>query len=665
MEKGSGQASYAAVGAVPYLAFAASDKPAFPMKTPHKRPHHRRKGRSPEKRGPRREHIEELHPTADPPDIETFEEWDLGEEIQLAIRNMDITVPTPIQKLAIGPVLEGRDVIAKAETGTGKTLAFGAPMMSRIDATRSTVLGLVLCPTRELAQQVADVLATLALPLGVRVALVVGGDPVHPQIAALQAGAQVVVGTPGRVLDLYQQRFLSFPWTEFAVLDEADKMFEIGFLDDIKKILALLPDERRTLLFSATFPTEVLKLARAETTNPVEVATAKGTSTVASIEQKYIEIEDGDRPLALTRLLENSGEKDVFLVFCDRRVEVDRLMRRLDRLPFEVKALHGGYDQAARFRVMSAFRTGEVKALVATDVASRGLDVNHVTHVVNYSVPRDVEDYTHRIGRTGRAGREGTAITFVMPLDRRRWAAHMRQGKFNVEQEDLPSRGGSRARSRTESTDSRSSKPASERPRDRSRDASDQEGRGRQDRGPRPQRREDAGRPKRDAARRERGERDEQARRDERPRRHKRGEEDSRSETRGARDRKRPQREERPARARRDERPERKPREDGRSRGRGRRAEHGEEDRGRPKRSSSTRLSGERTPKKSDGKRTDERDPAPFGTLPELNPEPKRASKGRRSGLEKRERGRKAEPRTKEKPSRKKESDDTGFGAGL
>ncbi len=417
------------------------------MSAPKKRGHRRRRARPKAAAGaPRREHIAELHPVDRPPDIHSFETWDLGEEIQTAIRNMDITVPTPIQALSIGPVLEGRDVIAKAETGTGKTLAFGAPMMARIDPARAAVLALVLCPTRELAQQVAGVLSALALPRGVRVALVVGGDPMHPQIAALQAGAQVVVGTPGRVLDLYQQRFLQFPWTEYVVLDEADKLFEIGFIDDVRKILSYTPEERQTMLFSATFPTEVLKLARSSTRDPLEVATAVGTVTVDSIDQRWMELDEEERPMALIRLLEQSGKKDVFLVFCGRRTEVDRLMRRLERLSLPVKALHGGYDQAARFRVMTAFRTGEVKALVATDVASRGLDVQHVTHVINYSVPRDLEDYTHRIGRTGRAGRSGTAITFVVPTERGRWKRILPRVKDDARELEAPGRTRSRGR---------------------------------------------------------------------------------------------------------------------------------------------------------------------------------------------------------------------------
>ncbi len=351
---------------------------------------------------------------------------------------MGITVPTPIQRLAIQPVLEGRDVIAKAETGTGKTLAFGAPMMAKIDPARASVLGLVLCPTRELAQQVGKVLEELGKARGVKVVLIVGGDPMGPQVEALKAGAQVVVGTPGRILDLYKQRFLSFPWTEFAILDEADVMLEIGFIDDVKMILSYTPDERQTLLFSATFPPELLKLAREYTKNPVEIATAAGVSTVDTITQTWISIDDDDRALTLIRLVEQSDPEDIFLVFCDRRTEVDKLMRRLERLPFSIKALHGGYDQAARFRVMSAFRTGEVKVLVATDVASRGLDVAHVTTVLNYSSPQDVTDYTHRIGRTGRAGRKGRAITLVGGLDMRRWRPIQREATWDIPQAEAP-----------------------------------------------------------------------------------------------------------------------------------------------------------------------------------------------------------------------------------
>jgi superfamily II DNA/RNA helicase len=493
----------------------------IPNQEPAIHAHHRKKGRHrgrkrPERPAgaPRREHIEELHPTEEVPAVDSFREFDLGEQIQEAIAAMGITKPTPIQALSIGPVLAGRDVIAKAETGTGKTLAFGAPMMAKIDATRATVLGLVLCPTRELAQQVAEVLVKLGEPGGVQVALIVGGDPMHPQVNALKAGAQVVVGTPGRVLDLYQQRFLSFPWTEFVVLDEADKMFEIGFLDDIRKILSYTPEERNTLLFSATFPTEVLKLARNSTRDPLEVATAKGTATVDSIDQRFIAVDERDKALVLTRLLEQSADNETFLVFCERRTDVDQLMRRLERLRFPIKALHGGYDQDARFRVMSAYRTGEVKALLATDVAARGLDVDHVTHVVNFGVPREIEDYTHRIGRTGRAGREGTAITLVSDLDRRKWDAQMRRTKFEITEHEPPGRykrGGDDSRARTRDRDDG---------RDRRRDESRRPRRDRDDeRRPRRAKRDD---PERGERKRDERGRDDRKRterkRDERPR---------------------------------------------------------------------------------------------------------------------------------------------------
>jgi len=391
------------------------------------------------KPGPR---AEPLKPTTEAPAIESFREWPLVDDVQRAIEAMGITKPTPVQKLAIGPVLEGRDVIAKAETGTGKTLAFGAPMMSKIEAGRATVLGLVLCPTRELAQQVCGVLEKLGAARGVKTALVVGGEPMPPQINALKAGAQVVVGTPGRVIDLYGQRFLSFPWTEFVVLDEADEMLEIGFIDDVRKILSYTPEERQTLLFSATYPAEVLKLARESTRNPVEIATAAGIATVKNIDQSWIAARREDRALLLTRIIEQSASDDVFLVFCDRRTEVDQLFRQLGRLPFSVKSLHGGYDQAARFRVMSAFRTGEVKALIATDVAARGLDVHQVSHVVNFSVPRDASTYTHRIGRTGRAGRDGAAITIVGPEHVGRWQEILRDTKWEIREEMAPDRTG-------------------------------------------------------------------------------------------------------------------------------------------------------------------------------------------------------------------------------
>ena len=385
--------------------------------------------------------VEPLKPTEDVPDIESFRHWDLRKEVFEALDEDNIVKPTPIQAISIGHVLEGRDVIARAQTGTGKTLAFAAPMLTKLDPTRSSVLALILSPTRELAEQIAKVFIAIGDKIGLKVALIVGGEPAQPQVAALQNGAQIVVGTPGRVLDLYGQKFLSFPWTEFVVLDEADEMLEIGFIDDIKEILSKTPDERQTLLFSATFPVPLLKLARDYTKDPIEVATVSGHATAETVTQLWFKIDsENDRAMNILRVLEQADKKSIFLIFCDRRVEVDRLFRKLERSSFSVKALHGGYEQDARFRVMDAFRSGDVKALIATDVASRGLDVKHVTHVINVGAPRDITSYTHRIGRTGRAGREGKAITIIAPPNMRNWSPILKEATWEIKEVDPPER---------------------------------------------------------------------------------------------------------------------------------------------------------------------------------------------------------------------------------
>ena len=398
-------------------------------------------GRKPGRSKPSGPPVKPLEPTEEVPDIQSFRHWKLRDEVIESLDADNIVKPTPIQAIAIEHVLAGKDVIARAQTGTGKTLAFAAPMLTRLDPSRSSVLALILSPTRELAEQIAKVFESIGEKIGLKVALIVGGEPAQPQVAALQAGAQVVVGTPGRVLDLYGQKFLSFPWTEVAVLDEADEMLEIGFIDDIREILSKTPDERQTLLFSATFPPPLLKLARDYTRDPVEVATVSGHATAETVAQSWFKIDSEDeRPMALLRLLEQSNEDDVFLIFCDRRVEVERLFRKLERSPFPIKALHGGYEQEARFRVMDAFRAKEVKALIATDVASRGLDVKHVTHVVNCGAPRDITSYTHRIGRTGRAGREGVAISVIAPPNMRHWSPILKQASWEIKQVDPPER---------------------------------------------------------------------------------------------------------------------------------------------------------------------------------------------------------------------------------
>lgn len=557
--------------------------------------------------------IQPLTPVLEPPDIESFAEFELGDETQGAIAAMGITKPTPIQALAIEPVLKGKDVIAKAETGTGKTLAFGAPMMAKIDPTRSTVLGLVLSPTRELAEQVHDVLEKLGEARGVKTALVVGGEDMGAQIRKIQAGAQVIVGTPGRVLDLLNQKFLQFPWTEFAILDEADKMLEIGFIDDVKKILDAANEYRQTLLFSATFPPALLSLARGYTNDPAEIATASGVATVDNIHQYFLRCGEDDRARNLAHLIEDSGEDDVFLVFCERRTDVDRLMRKLERRRFSVKALHGGYDQAARFKVMAAFRTGDVKCLVATDVASRGLDVAHVTHVVNLGVPRDVSDYTHRIGRTGRAGRHGVAVTFVAGRDERGFTELRRASKFDLREIERPRElfAEERRRAKDAERGEKDSDDAEERPKRRRERSRDEDAPAAREERPRRSRDEDDEGPS-GRRRREGSEDSERPRRrregsedSERPRRRPRRDDEEGSERPARRSRDDEERGERPARRRR----ERSEREDEPRRGRGR---------GRDDSPSKPRRDREERPRREDAPTADtapkaEREAAPKG----------------------------------------------------
>jgi superfamily II DNA/RNA helicase len=528
---------------------------------------------------------------------------------------MGITKPTPIQALAIEPVLKGKDVIAKAETGTGKTLAFGAPMMAKIDPARASVLGLVMSPTRELAEQVHQVLEKLGEARGVKTALIVGGEPLGPQVKKLQAGAQVVVGTPGRVLDLLNQKFLQFPWTEFAILDEADKMLEIGFIDDIKKILDACNEYRQTLLFSATFPPELLNLARGYTSDPAEIATASGVATVDTINQYVFRCSTDDNAKNIAHLIEDSAPEDVFLVFCERRTDVDQLMRKLERKRFSVKALHGGYDQAARFRVMTAFRTGDVKALVATDVASRGLDVAHVTHVVNLGLPREFSDYTHRIGRTGRAGRHGAAVTFISGRNERDFQSLLKHTGFDIAEIERP---------RDLYTQER--KRAAE----RNGEVIDVE----------PKKREPKKRERKPRVRDDEGEaREERPRRERKPRRSR--------EERAERE-ERPAREEREERSERSPRPERKPRRE--------RARKDEPTRGESSRQESSREGADeapaRRPRRERRPRRDEVEEASAPETPEKESRPRRARGNRASRPDAREV--EAAPPLDERPARRR-----------
>ena len=329
---------------------------------------------------------------------------------------MGIEDPTPIQAQAIPPLLAGRDVIGQARTGSGKTLAFSIPIVERCDPSVRGVQALILTPTRELAIQVASVIEQVAAARQLWVALVYGGTQMGPEVEKLRNGAQIVVGTPGRVLDHLWNGNLPTQDLKFFVLDEGDEMLDQGFAPDIERIISMLPVERQTALFSATMPDWVKKMAASHLHDHVTVAVDAHTEAPPEIEQVVYEVHPEAKFKALCTLLDLRGE-DPILVFGRTKLGVEKLARDLRRAGYPVAALQGNLDQAARERVMSGFRSGQVPILVATNVAARGLDVSGIEAVINYELPESAEMFTHRAGRTGRMGREGVAITFLTPED--------------------------------------------------------------------------------------------------------------------------------------------------------------------------------------------------------------------------------------------------------
>jgi superfamily II DNA/RNA helicase len=355
----------------------------------------------------------------------TFRDLGVAEPICAALEASGITAAFPIQALAVPIALEGQDLIGQARTGTGKTLAFGIPLLQRLDETpggqRSAPRALVVVPTRELAIQVADDLRIAGSRLGTQVVTVYGGRAYEPQIEAL-ATADLVVGTPGRLLDLIRQRHLDLSRVTGLVLDEADKMLDLGFLPDVEKILRLTPQHRQTMLFSATMPGEVVTLARRHLRRPTHVRAEHHDEPahVPSTEQHVFRAHQMDKIEVLARVLQAEG-RGLTIVFCRTKRTSDQVAAALTTRGFAAAAVHGDLGQGQRERAMRAFRSGKVDVLVATDVAARGLDVDDVTHVVNYECPEDDKAYLHRTGRTGRAGRTGVAVTFVDWADLQRW----------------------------------------------------------------------------------------------------------------------------------------------------------------------------------------------------------------------------------------------------
>jgi superfamily II DNA/RNA helicase len=356
------------------------------------------------------------------PEAIAFRELSVSDEICAALEDMGIRTAFPIQALALPIGLGGSDIIGQARTGTGKTLAFGIPLLQHLAPGHSVPQALVVVPTRELAIQVADDLRIASARLGTRVLTVYGGRAYEPQIDALKAGVDVVVGTPGRLLDLAGQRHLDLSGVHALVLDEADRMLDLGFLPDVERILKLVPADRQTMLFSATMPLEVVTLARRHLNRPVHVR-AEGSDEpehAPDTEQHVFRIHHLDKIEVLARVLQ-AEDRGLTMVFCQTRRMADQVAEALGSRGFAVASVHGDLGQSQRERALRAFRNGKVDVLVATDVAARGLDVDDVTHVVNYECPEDDKAYLHRTGRTGRAGRTGIAVTFVDWRDMRRW----------------------------------------------------------------------------------------------------------------------------------------------------------------------------------------------------------------------------------------------------
>jgi ATP-dependent RNA helicase DeaD len=351
-------------------------------------------------------------PSEDDPN--TFEPLGLSPALLENIGQLGFREPTPIQAAAIPPLLEGRDMIGRARTGSGKTAAFGLPLIQLLDRQHRGVQALILAPTRELALQVTEALRTFAQRGGPPIVTIYGGSPYGPQLKALREGVPIVVGTPGRVIDHLERGSLDLSGLRMLILDEADEMLRMGFIEDVEKVLEAASPERQVALFSATMPEPIRRVAAKHLKDPAIIQVEGGPLTVDHIEQRWIRVPERHKLEALVRILA-AEDRGATLVFARTRAACAGLASELERRGIGVDALHGDLGQTARERVLGRMREGMLDVLIATDVASRGLDVEHITHVINFDLPTDAENYVHRIGRTGRAGREGNAISFVTP----------------------------------------------------------------------------------------------------------------------------------------------------------------------------------------------------------------------------------------------------------
>lgn len=364
----------------------------------------------------------------------------LSEKIQKAIQDMGFTEPTPIQEQAIPLVLEGKDLIGQAQTGTGKTAAFAIPILECIDTEDRRTQALIMSPTRELAMQITEEFKKLAKYMPeIEPLAVYGGQPIDIQLRALRRCPQIVIGTPGRIMDHIRRKTLDLSNIKIVTLDEADEMLDMGFRDDIKGILDLMPEERQTLLFSATMPRPIMELSKQYLKNPEHVKTIQKTLTASAIEQTYFEVKERNKLEVMTRLIDQASIH-LALVFCNTKKRVDEVVENLAQLGYKAEGLHGDLRQSQRDAIMNKFRSGNLELLVATDVAARGLDVDDIEVVFNYDIPQDAEYYTHRIGRTGRAGKSGKAYTFVTGREVFKLKDIMRITKSEIKLGAIPSK---------------------------------------------------------------------------------------------------------------------------------------------------------------------------------------------------------------------------------
>lgn len=366
-----------------------------------------------------------------------FDQFDIKQEIKQAISDMGFEEPSPVQEKAIPVILEGKDVIGQAQTGTGKTAAFGIPIVHRVTE-EPHVQAIILTPTRELAIQVAGELQKLSRHLNIRTLPIYGGQSMTQQVRALKQGVQIVIGTPGRVLDHLRRKTLRLQHVKMAVLDEADEMLDMGFVDDIEAILNEINRERQTLLFSATMPASIRNLSRKYMKSPVTVTISKKEVTAPSIDQRYYQVLERNKQEALCRIID-SQDPDLGIIFCRTKKGVAELTEALQARGYLVDGLHGDLTQPQRDAVMRKFRDNTIDFLIATDVAARGIDVQNISHVINFDIPQDPESYVHRIGRTGRAGRKGQALTLVTPREMKHLRSIEEEINMRIPAHQIPS----------------------------------------------------------------------------------------------------------------------------------------------------------------------------------------------------------------------------------